>query len=179
MRSRYSIVEPEGVYFLTATIVEWLPVFTSRESCDIVIRTLEYYRKNSGLRVYAYVIMENHIHLLAEAQELGRTIQLFKSFTARELLQWAEATGREWLLNQWHFYKKQYKIESKHQIWQEGSHPQLIQGETMLLQKAHYIHDNPVRRGYVDVPEHWRYSSARNYVLDDASVMTVDFLPGW
>jgi hypothetical protein len=33
----------------------------------------------------------------------------------------------------------------------------------MLLQKVEYIHQNPVRRGYADEPEHWRYSSARNY----------------
>jgi hypothetical protein len=33
----------------------------------------------------------------------------------------------------------------------------------MLLQKIEYIHNNPVRRGYVDEPKHWRYSSARNY----------------
>ena len=34
----------------------------------------------------------------------------------------------------------------------------------MLRQKIEYIHQNPVRRGYVDEPTHWRYSSARNYV---------------
>ena len=48
----------------------------------------------------------------------------------------------------------------------------------MLRQKIEYIHDNPVRRGYVDAPEHWRYSSARNYVLGDQSVLEVDEL-GW
>ncbi|MEJ2304415.1 MAG: hypothetical protein P8Y14_23050 [Anaerolineales bacterium] len=33
----------------------------------------------------------------------------------------------------------------------------------MMHQKIEYIHHNPVRRGYVDESEHWRYSSARNY----------------
>ncbi len=33
----------------------------------------------------------------------------------------------------------------------------------MMRQKLDYIHYNPVRRGYVDDPVHWRYSSARNY----------------
>ena len=179
MRSRYTITDPEDIHFLTATIVEWLPVFTSHEWCDVIVRTLEFQRKEKGLRVYAYVILENHIHLVAQAPDLGRTMQQFKSFTARELIALAERLGRNWLLNQWAFYKQKHKRESAYQVWQEGMHPQLIQGETMLQQKMTYIHENPVRRGYVDAPEHWRYSSARNYVLGDHSVMRVDDVPGW
>ncbi|WP_228061338.1 hypothetical protein [[Phormidium] sp. LEGE 05292] len=34
----------------------------------------------------------------------------------------------------------------------------------MFRQKLDYIHSNPVRRGYVDDPAHWRYSSYRNYI---------------
>lgn len=48
-------------------------------------------------------------------------------------------------------------------MWQEGSHPEVIQGMSMMRQKVTYIHNNPVKRGYVDEPCHWRYSSARNY----------------
>jgi len=33
----------------------------------------------------------------------------------------------------------------------------------MMVQKIEYIHNNPVRRGYVDEPRHWRYSTTRNY----------------
>ena len=50
-----------------------------------------------------------------------------------------------------------------YQVWQEGSHPQEIYGEKMLIQKIEYIHNNPVRRGYVDEAGYWRYSSARTY----------------
>lgn len=59
--------------------------------------------------------------------------------------------------------KRPHKIESDYQIWEEGSHPQLIETEAVMRQKLDYIHQNPVKRGYVDLPEHWRYSSARNY----------------
>jgi hypothetical protein len=51
-----------------------------------------------------------------------------------------------------------------YQFWQEGSHPQLIQNETVMIQKIEYIHNNPVVRDYVDKPADWRYSSARNYL---------------
>ena len=120
------------------------------------------------------MILENHLHLVAEAPELSRVIQSFKRHTARTLLEHAETSGREWLLNRLQMYRKPYKVDSQYQVWQEGSHPQLIEGEAMWNQKVEYIHHNPVARGFVDVPEHWRYSSARNYLLNDHSVMAID-----
>ncbi|WP_198532947.1 hypothetical protein [Salinivibrio sp. MA440] len=41
--------------------------------------------------------------------------------------------------------------------------PKLIQSDAMMWQKIDYIHQNPVKRGYVDEAAHWRYSSARDY----------------
>jgi REP-associated tyrosine transposase len=46
---------------------------------------------------------------------------------------------------------------------EEGSHPQEIKDNEMMLQKLEYMHGNPLERGYVDEAVHWRYSSARNY----------------
>jgi hypothetical protein len=43
----------------------------------------------------------------------------------------------------------------------------LIENDEVLRQKLDYIHQNPVKRGYVDLAEHWRYSSARNYAGQD------------
>jgi len=67
------------------------------------------------------------------------------------------------MLEQLRYFKLRHKTEQQYQLWQEGSHPKQIQTEAMLTQKLEYIHANPVRRGYVDDPVHWRYSSARNY----------------
>jgi len=61
------------------------------------------------------------------------------------------------------FYKKAHKADRTYQLWQEGIAPKLIQNEQMMIEKINYIHNNPVKRGYVDEPIHWRYSSARNY----------------
>jgi putative transposase len=60
-------------------------------------------------------------------------------------------------------FKTPFKDDSDHQLWQEGFHPEEIQSEEMMKQKIEYIHNNPVRRGYIDEPERWCYSSARNY----------------
>jgi len=177
MRSRYTIVESEGIYFLTATIVDWLPVFTTSSECEIILDALLFCRKNKGLRLYAYVLLDNHLHLVAEAPDLSRCIQSFKRYTARKIIPLAEHSGKDWLLHQFEYCRKAYKETSKYQVWQEGFHPQFIQGDTMLRQKITYIHNNPVRRGLVDSPEHWRYSSARNYMLEDHSVLEIDPLP--
>lgn len=174
MRSKYAIVEPEGVYFLTCSIVEWLPALTSKDIRDAIINALQFCRVNKGLRLYAYVLMEDHIHLMAEAPNLSGVIQFFKVFTAAEILRLGHAAGKDWLLNKFEYYKERHKVKSRHQVWQEGSHPQLILGNQMLVQKMTYVHDNPVRRGYVELPEQWRYSSARNYVLGDESVSPID-----
>ncbi len=67
------------------------------------------------------------------------------------------------ILEQLAFYKKAHKTDTQYQIWQEGMHPKLIQSEEMMLEKINYIHNNPVKRGYVDEAKYWRYSSARDY----------------
>jgi len=43
MRSQYNVAEPGG-YFMTATILEWRPVFTTVETCDIIVRALAHYQ---------------------------------------------------------------------------------------------------------------------------------------
>jgi type I restriction-modification system DNA methylase subunit len=62
------------------------------------------------------------------------------------------------------FLQKAHKADRTYQFRQEGVHPERIQSEEVMRQKVEYIHNNPVARGYVDRPEHWRYSSARNYL---------------
>ena len=74
-----------------------------------------------------------------------------------------QQSGNKSLLQELRFYKLRHKINQTYQLWQEGTHPQQIQNDAMMWQKVEYIHNNPIRRGYVDDPVHWRYSSARNY----------------
>lgn len=45
-----------------------------------------------------------------------------------------------------------------------------------LFQKIEYVHNNPVRKGYVEAPEYWTYSSARNYISNDDSVIEIQKL---
>ena len=72
MRSRYTVREPERAHFVTSTIVDWLPVFHSVACCDILAGSLDFCRQEKGLRLYAWVIMENHFHAAVHADDLPR-----------------------------------------------------------------------------------------------------------
>ncbi len=62
---RYLIQDQEGTYFLTFTVIDWIDVFGRVEYRDIVVESLNYSIKEKGLRVNAWVIITNHIHLVA------------------------------------------------------------------------------------------------------------------
>jgi putative transposase len=161
-RSRYKITEPTQPHFITVTVLHWIPLFTRPDTVNIILSSLQHLMKE-GLTVYAYVILENHMHLVVQSPQLDKDIARFKSHTARQLLNYLTDKNVKTILDQLAFYKKAHKVDRMYQLWQEGVHPELIQGEKMMRQKIDYIHHNPVKRVYVDDAEHWRYSSARNY----------------
>lgn len=175
MRSRYKIVEAEAPQFITCTIVGWLPVFTREKYLEIITASLIFCRQEKGLRVHGYVILDNHLHLLVSADNLSEVIRDFKRHTAKEIQASARQDHKQWLLKQFEFFKSELKVKSRHQVWQEGFHPQAIMTEEMLRQKLDYIHNNPVRAGLVDRPEDWRYSSARDY-LGQVGMLEIDVI---
>jgi REP element-mobilizing transposase RayT len=162
-RSRYKIHDNAYPHFFTCTVVEWLPVFTRQESVQIILDSWSFLQREGRLTLFAYVILENHLHFIAASKDLSNEIGDFKSYTARRLLDLLASAGAKTLLDQFAFRKPKYKSDREYQFWQEGSHPEQISNADIMRQKIEYIHYNPVKRGYVDVPEHWRYSSARNY----------------
>lgn len=162
-RSRYAIYEPQVPHFLTCTVVNWLPLFSRPPLVDMLFDSWRFLQNRGRLTLYAYVVMENHVHLVAGAPDLGKEIGDFKSFTARQMIDRLKEGNADHILQQLAVHKAAFKKDRQYQLWQEGSHPQLIQDEAMMRQKVEYIHNNPVKRGYVDDPVHWRYSSARNY----------------
>jgi putative transposase len=162
-RTRYRIFENDYPYFMTCTIVGWLPVFTRPEAVQIILDSWRFLQNNEQFNLYGYVILENHLHLIASAPELANAMKSFKMYTARQLIDLLEARGANLLLRQLRAFKLAHKTKSDYQLWQEGSKPKQIGTSDVMLQKLEYIHNNPVKRGYVVEPTHWRYSSARNY----------------
>ncbi len=162
-RSRYKIIHIDQPHFLTLSILHWIPVFTRPETVNHLLNSFTHLI-DRGLKLYAYVILENHLHLIAQSPQLNKDMTNFKSYTARRIIDHLKHEKVTTILDQLAFYKKPHKTDRSYQLWQEGMHPQLISSESMLKQKINYIHHNPVKRGYVDHAEHWRYSSARDYL---------------
>jgi REP element-mobilizing transposase RayT len=162
-RSRYYQADEQTPHFLTATINGWLPVFSNPDIVGIVINSLRFLQQNARLEIFAYVILENHLHMIARSPDISREIKRFKSYTAKEILTFLQERQLRTLSTQLELFKRPYKTKSDYQLWEEGSHLQVIVSEAVMRQKVEYIHYNPVRRGYVEEPTHWRYSSAKDY----------------
>jgi putative transposase len=162
-RSQYKFLDTRYPYFLSCTIVGWIPIFANPDIMKMTIEALAACQAESGLRLHGYVIMKDHLHLIAQHENLSRIIGQLKSATATHIIGYYSWRNDSAMLARFAEEKKAHKRDKFHQIWQEGSHPQEITTEAMFLQKLAYIHHNPVRAGYVEQPEEWPYSSARNY----------------
>ena len=132
---------------------------------NILIESFKYCQRKKKFCLFAYVLMKNHFHAILSADNLAKFMKEYKSYTARQIVNQLKEDNRNNVLNLMRINKKKYKTDSIYQVWQEGFHPQLIQGIDMFRQKANYIHENPVRGGYVENPEDWKYSSATNFIL--------------
>jgi len=162
-RTRYRVFETGFPYFMTCTVVGWLPIFAKPEAVEIVYDCWRHLQEHDEFKLFGYVVLENHLHLIASAPQLPEAMRRFKSYTARQMIDLLKRRGADVLLRQLWAHKLRYKTQSEYQLWQEGSHPEQIQNDAMMWQKLEYIHLNPVKRGYVDDPLHWRHSSARSY----------------
>ena len=177
MSTAYKILEKEGAYFLTFQIVGWVDLFTRKVYRDIVIESFKYCQINKALNLFAYVIMSNHIHLLAQSGvgDLSGFIRDFKSYTAKAFLIEMDKnteSRREWMNLVFQYHAKT-KEGQKFQIWTHENHAEHIFSQKFITQKVNYIHNNPVTSGLVTQPEDYLYSSARNYADLEAVIDVV------
>lgn len=165
----YKITKQNALHYLTLTTVGWVDVFTRQRYRDIVLESLAFCQREKGLAVHAYVIMSNHIHLIAQAQALNRLSDIlrdFKKFTSAMIIKSIHEepeSRRDWLLLLFQYHARFNQNNSLHQLWQNDNHPVELYSPDFIYQRLVYIHQNPVRAGWVDVAEHFRYSSAVDY----------------
>jgi len=157
-------------YFLTMTVVNWIDVFTQPVYKHIILDALKYNQENKGLILYAWCLMSNHLHLIAEAEEkhhLSDFLRDFKKFISKAIVKEIEENPdesmRKWLLNEFEFAGR-YKSNIKNfKFWQDGNDAKEIHSTSFLEQKLEYIHENPVKAEIVDYAHEYLYSSAKNY----------------
>lgn len=178
MRSTYKILNDEGLHFITSTIVNWIPIFRDDKYTEILIDCIRFCQKQKGLKVHAYVIMENHFHMVVSGINIKSIIQSLKGYSARKIVEELERSNEKKILFNLKSAKLSHKIKSNYQVWQEGYHPQLITTTYMLQQKVDYIHSNPVKHLLVKEPNEWKYSSL-HYYSGEPSVIDIDELNFW
>ena len=158
------------MYFLTLTVVDWVDVFTRPTYKQDIVDSLAYCQTQKGLELYAWVLMTNHLHLLASAADgfnLSDILRDFKKFTSKTItnrILTEPESRRKWMLNQFEFAGRHDPRIKNFKFWQDGNEPKEIHTNDFMFQKLHYIHENPVRAGIIEYPEQYLHSSARTYV---------------
>ena len=180
MSQGYQIYDPAATYFLTLQVVDWVDIFSREIYRREILNSLTYCRKSKGLVVYAYVVMTNHVHIIARAENgnLPDVLRDFKKFTASQILRLIKAgpeSRQDWLLKRFEFAAQSHSRNSEFQFWTHENHAMEIHTSQFMKQKMDYIHENPVRAGWVAEPWEWLYSSASNY-CGKLSLMEIDFI---
>lgn len=176
LRGRLSFTE-ETTYFVTTTVSEFARVFCEECHCDILIRNIKHYQQKYKFRIFGYVIMPTHFHWIVEVQpEIGTISDVMrdlKKYSAWDLMDALEKSGRKELIE---LFKgaAEGTPGQKRKFWMRRFDDEVIRNVEMLRAKLEYIHHNPIKAGLVAEPKDYKYSSARNYLRDDHSILFVE-----
>ena len=175
-RGRLNLTD-ERIFFVTTTVVKFTPVFSYHPFCDILINNIKYYRDKYKFDILGYVIMPTHFHWIVKVEPKYGTIsdimRDIKKFTAWQIF---DIVKKESLDNlEIIFIEEALEIKDQiRKLWIKRFDDEVIRNEKMFWAKLRYIHNNPVKAGLVIKPEDYKYSSARNYVNKDNSIIEVD-----
>jgi len=79
MNTGCQIYDKSGSYFLSFQLADWVDDFTRKVYRDIVLPCLDYCRKHTGLNLWAYFIMSNHIQAIFSAKN-GNVLDIVRDF---------------------------------------------------------------------------------------------------
>ncbi|WP_020537450.1 REP-associated tyrosine transposase [Lewinella cohaerens] len=167
--SPYKIHDQHKPHFLTLTTVGWVDVFSRAIYRDIILESLCFYQIQRKMTINAWVIMSNHLHLVARTAPpylLSDVLRDFKKFTANQIIKSIKQlpeSRKDWLLQVMSYHAKFNDRNRIHQFWQQDNCPKEINNLSYCLQKINYIHENPVRAGLVTERHHYYPSSAIDY----------------
>ena len=165
------------------TVVHWSPVFVKKERMDVLVDSLRYCIENKGLNVFAYCIMKTHLHMLVNTDDphhLKDTIRDFKKFVTKRIVNLLKTERDEESVRLLKLFSHEARFSAKHaryKLWMVGNHAIEVSDEKMAWIKINYIHNNPVKAGYVPYHYNWEYSSASNYYDKPSILPAVICLP--
>lgn len=181
--SGYKIRDQNAIHFITFAVIQWIDVFTRSVYKDIVVESLKYCQRNKGLKIHAWVIMSNHIHLICSTEEpfkLSDVLRDFKKHTSKQIIKSIENNTKEsrkaWML--WIFKRagEQNNRNEIYQFWQQDNHPIECTNRAILDSKLKYLHENPVRANIVKFESEYVYSSGIDYYTNENGLLEIDML---
>ena len=146
-------------HFVTFSCYHRMPLLRSPLLCNIFLESLERTSQSYQFRVYGYVLMPEHAHLLVSEPKdelLAKAIQALKIAVA----------GRA----------KHYRIGEDGRVWQRRYFDHNVRSHESFETLLRYIHRNPVKRGLVENPEDWRWSSFRHYAMAEVGTVEIESL---
>ena len=169
-----------GLYFITFTCCQWLPLFELIQAYDEVYKQFDLLR-SEGHFVAGYVIMPNHIHVLIafnkKEKRINQRIGTMKRFLAYAMVSRLEKAGQTNIL---HLLETTVNNSDKkkgklHRVFEPSFDCKVCFTIKMTMQKLHYIHSNPCRGKWqlVADPIEYRYSSARFYETGEPGLYPV------
>jgi len=167
----YKIRSQTLPHFITFAIVDWLDVFTGKLYCNIVLDCIRYCQKEKSMNLFAWCLMSNHFHMISASKigDLSGLLRDFKKFTSKQIITAIQGNKaeirREWMLEIFKKWGEDNSRNKEFQLWRQDNQPQELFGAKFIYQKLNYIHMNPVPVGIVELPEHYLYSSAKNYAF--------------
>jgi REP element-mobilizing transposase RayT len=179
----HTLVRKRGVYFVTFTCFNWLPLIELTNGYDLVYNFFDVMQEN-GNSVLGFVIMPNHIHVLVHytntKQSLNTIIGNGKRFIGYDIVKRLEESDKLDLLNQMKeaVIDKDRRRNKKHELWQGTFDVKECRTEKFILQKLNYIHNNPCAERWklANKPYEYLHSSARFYDGDKNGYRVKDYL---
>lgn len=142
--------------FITTTALDFVQVFAEPSARDEMVRIVLAHCQNTRTGLTAFVVMPHHIHLLATLPEhlpVMNFVKVLKMLAAHRI--------RPMLPPDVEAQFDQQRGLNRRTFWQRSFRSQIVEGDRMFWDVAGYIHLNPVRAGFVERPEMYRWSSAR------------------
>ena len=151
--------------FITVTCYNWERLIAHEDEKEIIIQSLRFLVSAKKVNVHAFVLMDNHFHLIWRIKQ-GHTraaIQRdFLHYTATQIIKNLKAKTPE-IIDKIEVNLK----DRKYQVWQRNSLSIELRSESVYNQKLDYIHNNPVKAGLCSLEEEYKYSSAKHYILNE------------
>jgi len=180
MPVRTQIIETDGIYFITITCYQWMPLIERLNGYDLVYTQFDYLR-SQGHYITGYVIMPNHLHLLIGFRNSGKSINNIignmKRFLAYSMVKRLEQNKEFELLKQLSegvntTDKRRGKL---HEVFEPSFDAKECRSRKFIDQKLAYIHGNPCagKWNLAASPNEYEHSSAGYYVTGEQGIYPV------